>query len=130
MQRCAPAAGLALAALLLAGAPASAQLPRPFPSSALRGELVGTAPPDVQLNGLPARLSPGARVRNEDNRFEVMGSLAGRRLLVHYTLDGGGQLLDVWILRPTEIANEPWPRTREQAQAWQFDPVSQKWSKP
>jgi hypothetical protein len=126
MLRCA-----ALGLTLLATASAvSAQVPRLFPPTALRGELTGTAPPDVLLNGKPARLAPGARIRNEDNRFEVMGHLAGRKLLVHYTTEGGGQLLDIWILRPSEIANQPWPVSADQARAWQFDPVSQRWSRP
>ncbi|MCC7151436.1 MAG: hypothetical protein IT501_05500 [Rubrivivax sp.] len=128
MLRCA-ALGLSLCMLL--GAPiASAQVARLFPPTALRGELVGVAPPDVLLDGKPARLAPGARIRNEDNRFEVMGQISGRKLLVHYTTDAGGQLLDIWILRPSEIANQPWPMTREQAARWVFDPIAQTWSRP
>ena len=117
-------------AVLLATATASAQVTRLFPPTALRGELTGVAPPDVLLNGKPARLAAGARIRNEDNRFEVMGQLAGRKLLVHYTTEGGGQLLDIWILRPSEIANQPWPATAEQAASWRFDPIAQTWSRP
>jgi hypothetical protein len=126
MTRC---AALGLMALLFSSAVA-AQVPRLFPPTAQRGELVGTAPPDVQLNGKTARLAPGARIRNEQNRFEVIGSLAGGKWLVHYTTDPGGQLLDIWILTPSERANQPWPVTTAQAQNWQFDPVAQKWSKP
>lgn len=126
MTRC---AALGLSALLFSSAIA-AQVPRLFPPTALRGEVTGTAPPDVLLNGKPARLAPGARIRNEDNRFEVIGQLAGRKLVVHYTLDPGGQLLDIWVLTPSERANQPWPATPAQAQSWQFDPVAQKWVKP
>jgi hypothetical protein len=36
-------------------------------------------------------------------------------------------VLDVWILTPSERANQPWPATGSQAQSWQFDPVAQKW---
>jgi hypothetical protein len=126
MLRCA-ALGLALVATTCASL---AQVPRLFPPTALRGELVGVAPPDVRLNGQPARLAPGARIRNEDNRFEVMGHLSGRTLVVHYTTDAGGQLLDIWILRPSERANQPWPTTPEQARRWTFDPVAQTWSRP
>ena len=126
MLRC---VSIGLAALLLASA-APAQVARLFPATALRGELVGSAPPDVQLNGRPARLAPGARVRNEENRFEVMGTLQGRALVVHYTTDAGGQLLDIWILTPGERANQPWPVTVQQAQSWQFDPIAQKWTRP
>ena len=127
MQRC---AALGLAALALLSTPVQAQVPRLFPPTALRGELAGTAPPDVLLNGRPARLAPGARVRNEDNRFDVIGTLAGRRLVVHYTVDAGGQLLDVWVLTPSERANLPWPTAPEQAKAWTFDAIAQKWTRP
>ena len=126
MIRC---AALGLSALLFSSAVA-AQVPRLFPPTALRGELTGTAPPDVLLNGKPARLAPGARIRNEDNRFEVMGQIAGRKLVVNYTLDAGGQLLDVWILTASERARQPWPVTPAQAQSWQFDPIAQIWSRP
>ena len=126
MFRC---AALGLGALLFS-ASVTAQVPRLFPPTALRGELTGSAPPDVLLNGKPARLAPGARIRNEDNRFEVIGWLAGRKWVVHYTTDPGGQLLDIWILTPSERANQPWPATPAQAQSLQFDPVGQKWTKP
>jgi hypothetical protein len=36
----------------------------------------------------------------------------------------------VWVLRTTEVAVKPWPETPEQAQAWQFDPAAQTWTKP
>jgi hypothetical protein len=126
MIRC---AALGLSALLFSSA-VTAQVPRLFPPTALRGELTGTAPPDVLLNGKPARLAPGARIRNEDNRFEVMGQIAGRKLVVNYTFDAGGQLLDVWILTASERARQPWPVTPAQAQSWQFDPIAQIWSRP
>lgn len=129
MKRCAAAAGLVLAAWL-AAAPAAAQVPRLFPPTALRGELAGTAPPDVLLNGRAARLAPGARIRNVENRLEVIGALAGRKLVVHYTTDAGGQLLDIWVLTDSELANTPWPATPAQATSWTFDPVAQKWSRP
>jgi hypothetical protein len=126
MIRC---AALGLSALLFSSA-VTAQVGRLFPPTALRGELTGTAPPDVLVNGKPARLAPGARIRNEDNRFEVMGQIAGRRLVVNYTLDAGGQLLDVWILTASESARQPWPTTPAQAQSWQFDPIAQTWTRP
>ena len=126
MIRC---AALGLVALLFSSA-AAAQVPRLFPPTALRGELTGSAPPDVLLNGRAARLAPGARIRNEDNRFEVMGQIAGRKLVVNYTFDAGGQLLDVWILTASERARQPWPVTPAQAQSWQFDPIAQIWTRP
>lgn len=125
MLRCAVALLLALA-----GVCAQAQVARLFPPTALRGELTGSAPPDVLINGRAARLAPGARIRNEENRLDVIGTLQGRKATVHYTTDAGGQLLEIWLLTPSERANEPWPATTEQAQAWRFEPISQKWTRP
>lgn len=112
---------------------AQAQLPphRTFPATALRGELAIATPPEAVLNGAPARLAPGARIRGEDNLLRLPASLAGQRLPVHYTLEPTtGLLLDVWILNPTERAREPWPATPEQARAWRFDPTAQTWTRP
>ena len=96
----------------------------------LRGEITGTAPPDVLLNGRPARLAPGARIRNQENRFDLISQIAGQKLVVNYTLEAGGMLLEIWILTPSEQANRPWPATREQAQTWTFDPIAQAWTRP
>ena len=119
-----------LATALLAVAPAFAQAPRPFPATALRAELVVTAPPEVLLNGRAARLSPGARIRGDDNLLKVSGALIGFKLPVHYTLNAQGEVQDLWVLNTAERANQPWPTTREEAARWAFDPAVQRWSKP
>ncbi len=118
-----------LAAAVLLGLAAAAQA-RPFPPEALRGELVVTAPPEVLLNQKPARLAPGARIRDGANRVVLSGSLAGQKLVVHYTRFADGQLRDVWLLTAAEVARQPWPRTPAEAAAWRFDPPSQTWIKP
>ncbi len=140
MQRCAPLArrrpflggalALAFAPFLLLPADAPAQVPRRFPANALRGELVVTLPPEVLLNGQSARLAPGARIRGADNLIVVSGAIAGRKLLVHYTLDGLGNMHEVWVLTPAEAARQPWPASPAQAAAWRFDDAAQAWSKP
>jgi hypothetical protein len=124
MIRCVTLSTALLAAVTLA----TAQAPRSFPANALRGELVVTLPPEVALNGQPARLTPGARIRGGDNLLQMSGAIINQRLLVHYTLDTGGQLRDVWILNPAEAARRPWPATPQQAQAWLFNPDTQTWS--
>jgi hypothetical protein len=124
MQRCVIALLLALVAAL----PAHAQ--RVFQANALRGELVVTQPPEVLLNGKPARLAPGARIRNPLNMIQLSGSLLGQQLTVNYTLDAAGSVRDVWILTDAERARAPWPATPEQAQSWIFDATMQRWSKP
>lgn len=51
--------------------------------------------------------------------------------MVFYTLEPGtGQLQDVWVLTPDEIARKPWPTTEKEAQAWQFNFYTQTWTKP
>jgi hypothetical protein len=109
---------------------AAAQVQRNFPATALRGEILVVEPPEIQLNGAAARLSPGARIRAEDNMLQMSGALIGRKLRVNYTLDIGGMVHEVWILRSEEARVRPWPRTTAEAAAWQFDPVAQTWSKP
>jgi hypothetical protein len=109
---------------------ALAQANRSFPATALRGEIAVAQPPELLLNGRPARLAPGARVRDENNLLTVTGSLAGRRLVVHYTIDLAGLVSEVWVLTPSERARQPWPVTPEQAAAWRFDPLAQTWTRP
>jgi hypothetical protein len=120
-------ATLALPALL-ASPLAMAQTPRSFDAQTLRGELVITQPPEVLLNGQPARLAPGARIRASNNLLALSGELAGQRLRVNYTLDFSGHVLNVWVLTPGEAARKPWPTTPQQAQAWQFNAAQQTWS--
>ena len=129
LPACAGPALLALA-LLTAGLPAAAQTSRPFPADALRGELVITQPPEVLLNGQPARLSPGARIRGSNNMLQMSGALVGQPLLVHYTLEPSGGVHNVWILTPDEAARKPWPTKPEDAQRWVFNPAAQTWTKP
>lgn len=115
---------------LLAAGPAAAQVHRNFPAEALRGEMVFVQAPDVTLNGKPARLSPGSRIRGDTNLLVMSGTLAGQKHIVHYTIEPGGLVSNVWILNPAELANKRWPRTREEAAQWQFDGAAQIWTKP
>lgn len=126
MFRCALLAALGLS--FAAAVPA--QTSRPFPANALRGWLVVVQPPEVQLNGQPARLAPGSRIRGADNMVHLSGALVGYKLLVHYTLEPSGLLQDVWILTPEEAERRPWPATPDEARRWQFNPAAQTWTKP
>ena len=143
MLRCAPSARswpswprraaallLASGAVTFAAAPALAQQPRNFPATALRGEIAVQQPPEMLLNGRPARMAPGARIRGENNLLMVSGALVNQRLLVHYTVDLAGLVGEIWVLTAAERARQPWPTTREQAAAWAFDPVAQTWTRP
>lgn len=126
MLRCA----LLAAALTAASLPAAAQLQRNFPATALRGELRVTQPPEVLVNNRPGQLAPGARIRGADNMLVLSGAVVGAPMLVHYTLDPSGLVLDVWVLTPAEAARKPWPATPEQARAWRFNPDAQTWTRP
>ena len=117
------------ASLCIAIAPASAQVQRNFPADALRGALVVENAPEVTLNGAPARLAPGARIRGQSNMLVLSGSIAGQRLLVHYTFDMQGHVKDVWILTPEEAAKRPWPSTPQEAASWSFDLAAQTWTR-
>ncbi len=120
----------ALLATLAFALPAAAQVARNFPATALRGTIVFGQPPEVTLNGQPARLAPGARIRGANNMLVLSGELAGQRAVVHYTLEPLGLVLEVWLLSEEERAKRPWPSTTKQAQAWEFDPVAQTWTVP
>ena len=111
-------------------ASAAAQVQRAFPQNALRGAMLIGVAPEIQLNGAPARLAPGARIRDGNNMAVVPSGLTGGRFLVNYTVDTSGLVKEVWILRPEEAAVRPWPTTPAEAQAWFFDPVGQVWIKP
>jgi len=126
MYRCVLSA-IAAACLV---APAVAQAQRNFPQAALRGSMQVGNPPEVVLNGQPAHLSPGVRIRGANNMLLLSGTLAGQKLLVHYTLDFTGMVKDVWILTPDEAKKNPWPATPREAQSWRFDAVAQTWAKP
>ena len=137
MPRCAPQAlpaciapFVVAIALLAANLPTAAQTSRPFPANALRGDLLITQPPELLLNGRPARLSPGARIRGSNNMLQMSGALVGLPLLVHYTLEPSGGVHNVWVLTADEAARKPWPTTPEEAQRWVFNPAAQAWTKP
>lgn len=138
MPRCVPTSsmrrrrliGLGLIGPACAAIPAHAQerVQRPFPAQALRGTLKVIAAPEVLLDGQPARLAPGARIRGPQNLLVMSASVTGQTLPVHYTRDFDGLLKDLWILRPDEIARF-WPRSAAEAAQYRFDPVAQTWSR-
>lgn len=95
---------LALGALLippLASAQAGLRIP-PIPAAALAGTLQVLQPPEVLLNGQPARLAPGARIHDRDNLLLLSATLTGQQLLVRYTRDNTGLLHQVWVLTEAE----------------------------
>jgi hypothetical protein len=125
MTRCVAAL---LVALALAGSAQAQSVRRNFPASALRGEISFGQPPEVLVNGQPARLAPAARIRGRNNLIVMSGALIGQRAVVNYVLDPLGLVQDVWILTDVERAKQPWPTTAKDAKKWSFDPVAQVWT--
>jgi hypothetical protein len=128
MYRCVSFA--AAAAAIVLAAPAFAQVQRNFPQNALRGTIAIGEAPAIMLNGEPARLAPGARIRNQANLLETPSALLGQKFAAHYTVDLGGLVNQAWVLRGDELAKRPWPSTAEEAGRWLFDPAAQAWSRP
>lgn len=115
MNRCLPpqatgrrCAALALCLLTLGLWPAAqAQTQtRQFPAAALRGTLMVVQPPVINLDGKPARLSPGARIRNTTNMLVMSGALVNQELTVNYLLEPNGMVHEAWILTPAEAAEK------------------------
>ena len=77
---------------------------RLFPKNALRGVITFGVPPEVVLNGAPARLSPGARLRAQNNMMVLSGGIQNQELPVVYKRDSAGLVHEVWILTPAEFA--------------------------
>jgi len=119
-----------LVTLMLGNAWAQNVVQRGFPANALRGEIAFGQPPEVLLNGQPARLAPASRIRGTNNLLVMSGALVSKKAVVNYTLDPLGLVQDVWILTDAERAKQPWPTKAADARAWSFDPVAQVWTKP
>ena len=86
---------------------ASAQL-RTIPKEAVLGELRHLEAMVVEIDGKPRSLSPGAQVRDPDNRLVIPASLMAKTK-VRYLVDHQGQVHRVWILSEAEKAKLPPP---------------------
>lgn len=108
MNRClrsllAPVAPVALV-LTLANAQAQDIVRQTIPGNAKLAVMQVTLPPEVLIDGKLDRLSPGARIRAENNMMVVSGALSGQSLLVAYVREPQGMLHEVWILNAAERA--------------------------
>lgn len=93
-----------LAAWLAGWSASAAAFDRPFPPTALRGKMTPGYFPDISLDGKARRLSPSARIFNEDNTIDMPSSLRGSDIVVNYTVDAMGEIDRVWILTRDEAA--------------------------
>ncbi len=92
-------------ATALAASAAHAQL-RTIPQEAKPATLRHVHDMIVELNGKPARLAPGAQIRDTHNRL-VLPTAVSDRTAVRYLVDAGGMVHRVWILSPEEAAQRP-----------------------
>ena len=97
------AAALTCAFALLLPTPGHAQH-RVFPDHALRGLMVVGTPPAITINDKAERLSPGARIRDTDNRIVFANALSGQQLVVNYVRENNGMVHEVWVLNAYEKA--------------------------
>jgi hypothetical protein len=88
------------AVLLLFANPALAQL-RTIPQEAKRGQMSHLQEMVVAIDGKPVRLSPGAQIRDPDNRLVLPVSLPANSD-VRYVADENGAVHRVWILTAQE----------------------------
>jgi hypothetical protein len=79
---------------------------RQFPKNAQRAVLVVTATPQITLDGIAERLSPGARIKGLSNTLVMSASLTGQPVLVNYVRDPQGMIHEVWILSDREAQDK------------------------
>lgn len=82
--------------------PAQQVLPRHFPDTADKGHMRFVDPPEVILDGVRVRISPGARIKDERNMMLHMSQLKGQAAHVMYVRDAMQQIGDIWILSDYE----------------------------
>jgi hypothetical protein len=92
--------------LLMGVAAAALAQVRTIPKEAQRGEIRHVQEMHVELNGKALRLSPGAQIRDQDNRLVLPTSLV-EKSDVRFLLDGAGLVHRVWIMTPLERAQAP-----------------------
>ena len=98
---------LALVMLACCSSIATAQL-RTIPKEAVPGQLRHLQSMVVEIDGKPRQLSPGAQIRDPDNRLVLPVSLM-EKTPVRYLVDSTGMVHRVWILSPAEKAALPPP---------------------
>jgi hypothetical protein len=76
---------------------------RKFPEKALRGKLKVVQTPEVLIDGKRERLSPGSRIRDQQQRLVMSASITNTELVVNFLRNPMGEIQEVWILTDAEI---------------------------
>ena len=82
---------------------ATAAFARDLPPDGLQANLGAIEYPFVQLAGKPIRLSPGARIFDENGRIVLPNTFSGQ-VPVLYKLDIRGDVQEIWVLTADEVA--------------------------
>lgn len=100
-----PFAAILAASSLFAGFAGStfAGLPRMIPPEAKKVKMVFAGDGGVAVGDKLMKLSPGAQIRDTENRLQLQGAVRGE-YRVRAIVDANGQVSRVWILTPEEIA--------------------------
>jgi len=94
-----------LTVLLAAGMSGAAAQLRTIPPEAKRATLRHVQEMAIELDGKPARLSPGAQIRDTSNRL-VLPTAVVDKTVVKYQVDSSGAVHRVWILSKEEAAQK------------------------
>jgi hypothetical protein len=90
-------------AIQVINTPATAQVARHFPDSAVRGKIAFKSLPQIELDGKADRLSPGARIHDEQGVLAMTGALEGKSFTVNFRREAStGLVHEVWILSAEE----------------------------
>jgi hypothetical protein len=76
---------------------------RKFPEKALRGRMKVVLAPVILIDGKRERLSPGARIRDQQQRLVMSASITNQEFIVNFLRSPGGEVQEVWILTEAEI---------------------------
>ena len=89
--------------LLLAGSlmPALLHAARSLPQHAQYGKLTKFSYPHVTIGGKTLRMSPGAKIYDEQNRI-IMPAAMRQSAPILYQVDNAGELSSIWILNQEE----------------------------
>lgn len=82
---------------------ALASMPRPIPVAAKKVVMTFAGSARVMVGSDARLLSPGAQIRDQQNRIVLPSHVAGE-YKVRALVDNSGQVHRVWILTPEEIA--------------------------
>ncbi len=76
---------------------------RTLPQNAVLGELTATSYPYVTIGDKQFHLAPGTRIFDQNNRIILPVSMPTRATVL-YKLDANGDLINMWLLTPDELA--------------------------